>query len=398
MSENLRIAVVGCGGISYAHLWGYEALKKEGLDDFTITAACDVDEARARKFADDAAKFQDGKAPECFTDVESMLAAGAADAVDICTSVAQHHQIALMALENGLHVTIEKPFTITMKAGRKVMEAAEAKGVVCSVSENWRFVPGFQRAKWLIDEGRIGEFRSVMYGLSGRDGCFPNKVVANTPWRHQKLIAGGGAIFDVSSHDFAVLRTLCDEIDRVSGATLVISDTKVILDDAGAVISEHPNDVDDVGFALLYFRDRGMGMMAQGWGGHGAAGKVEGWMTIQGTEGSINSDSLKGTLFLDDKSSHDIETLFNEQASAETKELCFPKGIVDSFALELHDWMQAIQRGHRPVNHGSEGLRDIAISYGVIESSILQETVAVEDILSGKVDSYQREIDEHWGI
>ncbi|MDP6502169.1 MAG: Gfo/Idh/MocA family oxidoreductase, partial [Planctomycetota bacterium] len=393
-----RIAVVGCGGISYAHLRGYENLQKAGLGDFTISAVCDVDEGRARKFADDVAKFQEGKRPECFADVESLLKAGAADAVDICTSVAHHHQIALMGIEHGLHATMEKPFTITIRAGREVVDAAEVKGVVCSVSENWRFMPAFQRAKWLIDDGRIGDFRSVMYGLSGRDNCFPNKVVGNTPWRHQKLIAGAGAIFDVSSHDFAVLRTLCNEIDRVSGATLVISDTKVMLDESGAVLSEHPNNVDDVGFALLYFRNGGMGMLAQGWGGHGVAGKVEGWMTIQGTEGSINSDSNSGTLFLDDKSSHDIEALFNENAPEEVRESCFPKGITDSFALELHDWIQAIRHARRPVNHGSEGLRDIAVSYGVIESSLLRETVSIEDILSGKVANYQKEIDDHWGL
>ncbi|MDP6356782.1 MAG: Gfo/Idh/MocA family oxidoreductase, partial [Planctomycetota bacterium] len=124
----------------------------------------------------------------------------------------------------------------------------------------------------------------------------------------------------------------------------------------------------------------------------------EGWMTIQGTEGSINSDSNSGTLFLDDKSSHDIEALFNENAPEEVRESCFPKGITDSFALELHDWIQAIRHARRPVNHGSEGLRDIAVSYGVIESSLLRETVSIEDILSGKVANYQKEIDDHWGL
>jgi len=47
---------------------------------------------------------------------------------------------------------------------------------------------------------------------------------------------------------------------------------------------------------------------------------------------------------------------------------------------------------------GREGLRDLAVSYAVIESSRLKRTVTVDDIESGKIGGYEGEINDHYGI
>ena len=121
-------------------------------------------------------------------------------------------------------------------------------------------------------------------------------------------------------------------------------------------------------------------------------------MTIQGTKGSVTSRPDAGTLYFDDQTPRDIGQYFEAHVAAEVKEAFFPRRITDSFALELLDWIRTIQTGKQSVNDGAEGLRDIGVSYGVIESSRLKQCVAVDDIVAGKIDGYQRAIDEHWQV
>jgi hypothetical protein len=47
---------------------------------------------------------------------------------------------------------------------------------------------------------------------------------------------------------------------------------------------------------------------------------------------------------------------------------------------------------------GEEGLRDLACSYAVLESATLNRPVRVADVLSGEVEAYQREINEHYRL
>ena len=59
MTEPIRLALVGCGGISKAHVAGYEDLYGRGCREFQVTACCDVIEESARQRAHEIAQFQD---------------------------------------------------------------------------------------------------------------------------------------------------------------------------------------------------------------------------------------------------------------------------------------------------------------------------------------------------
>ena len=101
---------------------------------------------------------------------------------------------------------------------------------------------------------------------------------------------------------------------------------------------------------------------------------------------------------MDDGTKIDVRQHFGESAGAEIKERFFPKGIMDTFALELYEFIRAIQTGEKPDNDGWEGLRDIAVSYAITESSWFGRPVRVEDVISGKVEGYQKELNEKYGL
>ena len=150
---SLRIGLIGTGRIVPAHLYGYAQLRKAGVDDFRITAICSRDPARARLLlsADGAdrsgaapwrygdplttqsitvADFQDDVSPAIFTDLQAMLDSGTVDAVDISTEVALHHDQVVACLKAGLHVLVEKPMAITIRAARMMVEAAQPRPAV----------------------------------------------------------------------------------------------------------------------------------------------------------------------------------------------------------------------------------------------------------------------------
>ena len=398
MTEKVRIAIAGCGGISHAHLRGYSTLLENGIETFRITAACDVEKDRAERVADVAHEFQGGDRPVVYTDFEKLVSDKVADAVDICSSVSAHHTLALTALENGMHATIEKPFAITVKAGLKVVQTAEKAGKVIAISENARFGQGLRASRWAIDQDYIGEQQMMVLGSTGAQGWYPDKIVAGTPWRHEKMIAGAGAVLDLGSHSFDVIRYLCGEVDEVYGVTRVLLPFRVSRNEEGEVVQKVPSNVDDVAFAILKFNSGAIGMFGTGWGGHGEATGFRDGFTIQGSKGSLKNASGNPQIALDGGAKINVQEVFNESANEETKERFFPKNITDTFALELNEFIRAIQTGGKPDNDGWEGLRDIAVSYAITESSWFNQPVKTEDVISGKIEGYQKELNEKYGL
>jgi len=132
----LRLGIIGCGRILPAHLDGLRRLRERGATDVVISALC------ARRIADAAAfrkrgegpaprppvlaandplatphlyvsDFQPEPLPELYDDYRALIAADAADAYLVTTSLETHHDIAVRALERGRHVLMEKPLAVT---------------------------------------------------------------------------------------------------------------------------------------------------------------------------------------------------------------------------------------------------------------------------------------------
>jgi predicted dehydrogenase len=396
-----------------AHLHGYKALIEKGVD-VRITALC------ARKI-DDAKSFRkrgEGHAPrepvgppgdplnvphvyvqdfqkdaevEVYDDYERMLKEADVDAVEIYTSVFSHHPIALASLKAGKHVLVEKPMAVTVKAARLMVEAAGEAGKVLGIAENVHYFPDVRMTKWAIEKGYVGEVQTIVFGIFGGYWS-PNKIAAETAWRHKKLFAGGGATIDMGPHMFHFFRYLCGEVEEVSGAVEILEKVRVTRDEAGRVIDKVECDVDDTFFAMAKFRSGIVGQAFFSWSGHGEPTVVP--RTIYGTKGCIKGD----TLMLDGGARLEVKSLFEEKASLAVKEGFFPYGIRDPMALETLEFLRAIKEGREMETSGQEGLRDLAASYGIIESSLLNAPVRVDDVESGKIKRYEAEINKHYAL
>ncbi|MGI9145324.1 MAG: Gfo/Idh/MocA family protein [Chloroflexota bacterium] len=414
VAEPIRIGLVGAGRILPAHLRGYRLLREAGVDNFRITAIT----SRTRRDAESFVKRGGGPAPrppvstqpsdplsvddvflsdvqsdvnvEVYDSLQDLLAAGTVDALDISATLHVHHSAALAGIQAGKHCLVQKPLAISVAAGRAMVEAAQQRGVTLGVMENLRYAPRVRVARWLIDQGYLGKVQMIARWSIGTREWSPDRVVAETPWRHQKLLGGGGATLDIGVHFLHELRYLAGPIENVSAITRTFEPTRVLSSSSEQVAC----DVDDAFFATVTLASGAVAQLTFTWAGHGAPTSLPHGLVIYGTQGCLQGD----TLILDDGSTSSASELFNTQADARTREVFFPHGLEDSFALSFLDFLEAVAEGRDPEASGKEGLLDLAAAYAMCESSRLRRAVSVDEVLDGSVAAYQADIDRHYGL
>ena len=411
----IRIGIVGCGRILAAHLRGYRRLREAGFDNFRITALCARKMEDAQMYAkrgegppqrpavSDApgdplaigdeyvSDFQDDVEVTLYDDYREMIANGPMDAVNDFTSHGMHHLVAAVACQNGKHLLTQKPLAVTVAAAKKMCEDYEAKGLTLGVFENWRYRDKARYMRWLIDEDIVGAPHMFLFGNVG-NWWTPDKVVAHTPWRHIKKMAGGIAL-DLGVHQLHLARMLLGDITSVVGSAQVVEPQRHF-------INAHGNpetmdcDADDVFNASFSSSSGAFGSLTASWAGHGEGTHFGGGPVFYGSKGRVLGD----TLTLDDGSTHDIATLYQERCDPERKEQDFPSGMSNEFGIAQLDWIRAIEEGRDPQTSGREGLTDLAGAFAILESDLAGRRITVEEVINGDVSDYQIPIKEYYHL
>ena len=415
-SSKIRLGFVGLGYITGAHLRGLKILRDCGVDNFEVTALCSRNRDNAERWIERGKgpaplplvsawpsdplnvrevfvrDFQ-ALSPKVYTDHRDMLADRSVDAIVILSAVSAHHVVAGDALDAGVHAFIEKPFTLTARTALRLIEKAEAKRLALGVAENLRYFESTRACGWAIRSGLIGQVQMVLSGGVGNVWS-PDLIVAKTPWRHVKQEAGGGGTMDIGAHLFDRLRYQCGEIDELVAVARTVEPVRVTRDESGRVVDQVQCDADDTFFALLQFASGAVGNVVFSWAGHGPHTSFDGGGAIYGSRGCLKGDQL----ILDGQAPVEAATPFREQVDAAVRERFFPRGVNDGFALELLEFITAVEQGRQPETSGVEGLKDIAPGLAILESSELNKPVKLADVEAGRIEGYQRSINEHWGI
>jgi 1,5-anhydro-D-fructose reductase (1,5-anhydro-D-mannitol-forming) len=418
MSEPIRIGIVGCGRIVPAHLRGYAALRQRGYDNFRITALL----SRKREDAEMFRKRGEGPPPrppvskvpgdplsaphlyvsdfqpeveaKVFDDFEELIHSGTVDALDIPASVFTHHDYAVRAMDAGLHCLVQKPFAVSVAAARKMVEAGRRNQVTLGVTENVRYAQSTRAARWAITRGDLGLPQLVAsIGISTAEWS-PDKAVADTPWRHVQVLAGGGPTLDIGVHLFHRVRYLCGEVRQVLALARTFEPLRYRRDAEDNVLEAFTSDADDAFMATFELANGGIGQMSFTWAGHGPPTGLPDGMVIYGSKGALKG----GTLYRDGREPSDALQLFRAEASPAEQARWLPLDLSDSFAAGFYDFLTSIGQGKNPETSGEEGMRDVATAFSVLESSAANRPVLVEDVLTGKVRAAQRDIDEHWNL
>ena len=141
----VRWGILGTG-----HIARQFALGLHRLPDAELAAVGSRDAERAASFAAavGAARAHGG--------YEALVGDPGVDVVYVATPNSLHHEHCRLALEAGKAVLCEKPFATSAAEGREVVALARDKGLFCMEAMWSRFVPLMERARALVEEGRIG--------------------------------------------------------------------------------------------------------------------------------------------------------------------------------------------------------------------------------------------------
>jgi len=195
--KKFRIGFIGCGGIANSHA---RALLAQ--PDVEIVAGCDIVPGKAKAFfkkwniESDKTYYADHR--EMIDDKSLQL-----DAVTICTYNRQHAGPAIYALENGLNVILEKPFTVTLDEAIEVMRAEKKSGKILSIGFQPRGDANMQMIKKIVDSGILGKIYYLQSG-GGRQRGIPVSEERGTSFIANET-GGIGALGDIGCYSLDML-------------------------------------------------------------------------------------------------------------------------------------------------------------------------------------------------
>ncbi len=187
-NRKLKIGFIGTGWIAAAHMENYKK-----MPDVEVVAAADLIPGKAKAFMDGFGNTE----CRCYLSGHEMLENEPdLDAVSICTYNRQHAPCAIDALEHGVNVLLEKPFTVTLDEAIEVMRAEKKSGKILSIGFQPRFNPNMQMLKKFVSSGELGKIYYIQTG-GGRRRGIPTPF--GTTFIEDKT-AGIGAMADIGCY------------------------------------------------------------------------------------------------------------------------------------------------------------------------------------------------------
>jgi predicted dehydrogenase len=212
-----------------------------------------------------------------YTDFQKMIDELNLDFVVIATPTKFHYTMVKYALQKGLHVFCEKPFTLTSEQGKELVELSLKQGVVNQVGFHNQFIGTFRELKRLLSINVIG---SLVHFTGESYGPVVTKEKGNT-WR-SNAEEGGGCLNDYASHVINLIQEIIGKPERVHGALL-----KQI----------YSIGVEDAVYALLELQNGLTGTLLVNWSDE-TYRKMSTSLTIQGKKGKIICDATEIKIFL----------------------------------------------------------------------------------------------------
>lgn len=214
--KEVRVAMIGYGGIARSHNHGYHKLVEEG-EPVRLVAVCDINENQFKNQIGINIETGQTGLPEgihTYTDVDELLEKEEFDMADICLPSFLHSQYAIKMLQAGKHVLSEKPMALSAAQCDAMIDAAKQANRKLMIGMCLRFDECYLYLKECIDSGKFGQLSHLfMERLSG----IPAWSFEN--W-FQDTDRSGGCILDMHIHDIDMVRFLLGEPKAVSTVAL----------------------------------------------------------------------------------------------------------------------------------------------------------------------------------
>ena len=261
----IKGAIIGLGkmGLSHAAIIGAHP-------DVEMVAVCDTSTLVLDAFN----KFS---AVKTYDDYKDMITNESLDFVLIATPTRSHYPMVKYALEHGLHVFCEKPFSLTTKEGQELVDLANKNSLVNQVGYHNHFIGTFRELNRLLRAGVLGD---LVHFVGEAYGPVVVKEKGST-WR-SKSEEGGGCLYDYASHVLNLIQEIVGRPVKVSGSQLK---------------SIYSKGVEDAVYGTLILENGLSGLLSVNWSDE-TYRKMSTTITVQGKNGKISCDATEIKIYL----------------------------------------------------------------------------------------------------
>jgi predicted dehydrogenase len=204
MSKKINIGIIGCGTIANVYMTNIT----QHYTNLELVAVGDIFVEKAKEAAE---KFN---VPKACT-VDELLAIDEIEIVLNLTIPAAHYEVDMKVLNAGKHLYSEKPLTLDLEEGKKVVALAKEKGLMAVSAPDTFLGAGASTCRKLVDEGRIGN----VIGFSANMTCPGHELWHPAPGFYYKN--GGGPMFDMGPYYITTLVSILGPIKRISCFTTI---------------------------------------------------------------------------------------------------------------------------------------------------------------------------------
>ncbi len=346
--KKIRLGIVGLGNIGKFHT---SYLLEGKISRCQLTAVSDAYEPSLEPF-----KGRPGV--KTFAKSEDLIRSGEIDALVVATPHYLHTTIGIDALEQGLHVMIEKPISAHKADAERLIAVANAHPQqVFGGMFQMRVEPRYLKLRKLIQSGELGRFTRITWVIT--DWYRTEAYYASGGWRATWKGEGGGVLLNQCLHQLDMLQWLCGMPARVRGFCQL-----------GRF---HDIEVEDDVTCYLEWADGASGTFISSTGESPGTNRLE----LVGTRGKVTLEGSKMTFQRNDA---DMVEFSKSSRSGFAKpeiwnvEIPF-ENAGNPHAIIMQNFVDSILDRTPLIAPGSSGIGSVELANVLLYSSLIKQTI-----------------------
>ena len=197
--EKIKLGILGVGNIGRDHI---KRVVEGKCPEIELTAVCDLKQDRL-----DYARELAGESLPVFKSAEEMMDSGLIDSVLVSVPHYDHPKFAMMAMEKGLHVLIEKPAGVYTKQVLEMNECAKKHDVKFGIMMNQRTNCIYRKMREIVQSGELGAIRRTNWIIT--DWYRSQAYYDSGDWRATWSGEGGGVLLNQCPHNLDLWQWIC---------------------------------------------------------------------------------------------------------------------------------------------------------------------------------------------
>jgi predicted dehydrogenase len=183
--------------------------------------------------------------------LDEMYANEKVDFIDITTPPKYHKDIIDWAIEKGLHIICEKPFTLSLSEAKELYKKLSDSEILFIPCHQYKYSPLWKEFKKFINELNADEKIFLQFNVF-RTGADPGLNVNLPPWRLNKEISGGGILSDTGFHYLYLSNWLLGKPQKVTTINHNLAHSSFQVEDTSQVILEYDRGTIQINLTWAY--------------------------------------------------------------------------------------------------------------------------------------------------